>query len=661
MAKKRVTIVGGGIAGLTAAWRLADRDYEVTLYEMKDEFGGDLGSVKDERGQSAAKRGDDLTIHHDVYPHMYLPSYRNFFQIVEEVTGKPRADNFEEITNVKQLTRGEFPKFRQLTNTFSMKYLFKNLYSGVLTPLDMFIFGYANYDLLAESLQSTALLDQMSVNGFMHSRPYMTRPAAEALDFWIDLVWGIKSYETSATAYQQYMASGFPDPTPALWFLRGSTYNWLIEPMTEALEAKGVTLHTEVGAVGVVCENRRITQVELAPFTFDEDTETYIAGESFIEEIEDIVLAVPAPVLDKLVKTGESKRRIIDALPELAHLGELRQVHLPVLHLYFNRKLPGFPKEPTSFVGAKYGLAFTDISENWKDIEYFADHTVIALSASDPMQLPGPTWREDSAAMVKELSLFIPEFTMGEEWGDSDDIDWRRSHFGSNLNNQLFVNTVGSHECRPPASLKGVDNLCIAGDFVKSDVGMATVEAAVVGGLQAAQALVDRDGRETVDIIPEKHWSPAVFVALRWLLGPSAYTAKFLSTVLGGFFGNTVTEGTVTTLPPTIQPPPNAEYIPNQQFPSFTKLEKSGLVRKGSYEPNPGPLPSDMDQSLTIDATALTILNGDSTTNDDDSASAEATSPSSSSTASSAKSTTPPSSLSGSLRYLFTPTNRLKR
>ena len=40
----RVTVAGGGLAGLTAALRLAERGYRVKLYEQKSMLGGNLAS-----------------------------------------------------------------------------------------------------------------------------------------------------------------------------------------------------------------------------------------------------------------------------------------------------------------------------------------------------------------------------------------------------------------------------------------------------------------------------------------------------------------------------------------------------------------------------------------------------------------------------------------
>ncbi|KZK74798.1 MAG: zeta-carotene desaturase [Pelodictyon luteolum] len=48
--KKSVLILGGGLAGLTAAKRLVDRGFEVKVLEKRDLFGGKVSSWKDEEG-----------------------------------------------------------------------------------------------------------------------------------------------------------------------------------------------------------------------------------------------------------------------------------------------------------------------------------------------------------------------------------------------------------------------------------------------------------------------------------------------------------------------------------------------------------------------------------------------------------------------------------
>jgi uncharacterized protein with NAD-binding domain and iron-sulfur cluster len=64
---RRVTVAGGGIAGPTAALRLAERGYEIKLYEQESMLGGDLAS-----------RATAGSTQLDVHPHMYLGWYHNF-------------------------------------------------------------------------------------------------------------------------------------------------------------------------------------------------------------------------------------------------------------------------------------------------------------------------------------------------------------------------------------------------------------------------------------------------------------------------------------------------------------------------------------------------------------------------------------------------------
>ena len=64
-----VAVIGAGMAGLTAALRLAERGFKVTLYEQKPEIGGQFG----------AHTHDDVHYHEHCY-HMLLGWYHNFWQ-----------------------------------------------------------------------------------------------------------------------------------------------------------------------------------------------------------------------------------------------------------------------------------------------------------------------------------------------------------------------------------------------------------------------------------------------------------------------------------------------------------------------------------------------------------------------------------------------------
>jgi NAD(P)-binding Rossmann-like domain/Flavin containing amine oxidoreductase len=496
-----VTVAGGGIAGLTAALRLAERGYRVKLYEQKPLLGGNLGSRR-------AAGGLKL----DVYPHMYGNWYHNFWGLMADASGLKREQLFVPVSGVKQLRTGEFPRFTGLTDMYSSRYMLQNLFSGVGPIADMFVFGYSHVDLLAERACPTMLPDDLTVGGFLNARPYMTKRAADAADTFITTVWSIPSYLVSADDYRMYHAYCVAAPIPGFWLARGSAFEQVISHITNALKANGVKIFRSVQVTGVSCRDGRAAEI-----TFEGRPK---------EKVDELVLAVPPPALLQLVRSGKPERRIIDSVPELAELSRLRTQAIPMLHVYFTRKLRHIPSEPVGLYQSRLGLAFTDISQVWEEGSAFGDRTVLALSSSDPYGLPGTGDADDAMAMLRELSEYV-EFQPGSAWGQSPDIDWKRTRYDANADAQLYVNQAGSDMWRPSAQYEALRNVYFAGDFCQNRIGMTTIESAVTTGLQAANSVISRRGIGTpVDVrIPSSPLEP-LYVWLRYAWGPYALAAK---------------------------------------------------------------------------------------------------------------------------------------
>lgn len=512
----RVTIAGGGIAGLTAALRLAERGYRVKVYEQKSMLGGDLASRPASNG-----------VHLDVYPHMYCNWYDNFWRLLGDVTDVDRSKLFMPVSGYKQLSRGEFPEFAGVTDMYSPWYMLQNLFSGVGAPADMYLFGYASIDLLAERLNPTMVLKDVSVTGFLNARPYMTPRAAAAYDSFITRVWAIPGYLASAHDFRRYLEYCLADPTPAFWLPRGSALHQVIEPLTRALEQAGVELVRRVQVTSVSCTDGRVTEIALQNTDFDPRTYMWVGiGDGWIDEVDELILAVPPLALSSLVRTGEEGHRIVEAAPELAEVSRLRSQQIPIMHLYFNRKLDDIPAEPVGLFESRYCLAFTDISQTWEGVADFAGRTVLSVSASDVYGLPGTAPTDDAYAMLVELADYL-EFDPGAAWGEAPDIDWGRSRFDTNMDAKLFVNETGTDAARPRARTDDVSNLSFAGDFCHNRIGMTTIESAVATGLDAARVIVQRRGvGAPVEIIEPDAFPAAVSVWLRYAWAPYAAAAK---------------------------------------------------------------------------------------------------------------------------------------
>ena len=59
-------------------------------------LGGDLGSRTAPNG-----------VHHDVYPHMYLNWYQNFWRLLGDISDAYRDEQFAPFSSVKQLRKGD--------------------------------------------------------------------------------------------------------------------------------------------------------------------------------------------------------------------------------------------------------------------------------------------------------------------------------------------------------------------------------------------------------------------------------------------------------------------------------------------------------------------------------------------------------------------------
>ncbi len=74
---KRVTVVGGGIAGISAAANLSERGFQVDLYEKSNYLGGKLGSWQFE------SNGSTLSVEHGF--HAFFKQYFNLLEFMKKI------------------------------------------------------------------------------------------------------------------------------------------------------------------------------------------------------------------------------------------------------------------------------------------------------------------------------------------------------------------------------------------------------------------------------------------------------------------------------------------------------------------------------------------------------------------------------------------------
>src|SRR5689334_20993078 len=114
-ARPHVTVVGGGLAGMTAALRLAERGCHVALYESSARLGGKAGSDLNPETADFDDHGY----------HIFPMWYRNIWELVDELG---IAKNFIDCHNFQQLhvEKFPFPNFRALHDAAAPKNALRN-------------------------------------------------------------------------------------------------------------------------------------------------------------------------------------------------------------------------------------------------------------------------------------------------------------------------------------------------------------------------------------------------------------------------------------------------------------------------------------------------------------------------------------------------------
>ncbi len=515
-----VAIVGGGISGLAAAIKLQKAGFQVTLFERHNRLGGNMSS-EDVNG-----------VEHDVYPHMFCDWYDNFWDLFENDLGLSRSAHFDPRAGLKMLREGS-ETYEQLFNPTTLEAIIANLKSGAMSPAEMFLMGYSMLDLAGYPFnrEGYAQLDKLSVNGFLYSQSTTTEQIAEMENYILQVIWSIQSEHTSAETYQDFLRHtlSFPNGAPFAHMLKGSLQDGLIAPIQQLLERLGTTIKLETSVTSVRLEG----DVPRLHWRKQGSSTRMQSG-----RFDQVIIAVPADPLTDFIMGGPDDLpgdRIIDREPSLAQVRRLRSVPIPVIDLYLNKKLSGFPAENIGLTGAQYGLSVVDISQLWQGQD-FDGKTALVVAASDGESLPGHDFSAQAWFMLQELTRYYPGINIGSHWGDPDsDIDWDKTHARSNTDYGLFLNDVGSWDWMPDTAYpQTLPNVVFAGDLCRGNVNMATIEGAVESGVLAAAAVQRYDALahagkplgQPIELIKHVTYGNTALRAAKIALMPFAYAAK---------------------------------------------------------------------------------------------------------------------------------------
>jgi uncharacterized protein with NAD-binding domain and iron-sulfur cluster len=483
MAKPNVAVVGGGLSGLVAAWRLLERGCDVEIYESSGRWGGKAGATKS--GVGAEDHGY----------HIFPAWYSNANHLAAELNIR---GSFRDCTQFLQLGPGEYPRFRAFTNITSARYVWQNLTAGVLPFPQAFLFFYAALDLMSQPYRYRAKLDQVTVTGFLRARFYRTELIAQQFQELMLKGISVPTYEVSAMTMRNVMQFWVRSPEPMHRILKGDLQTLWIHPIVRKLEALGATLRLGHKLVGLDAEGDQVRRLRFVD----------ASGVSRERTVDRVLLAIP---VEKLVSLLDD--RLYARAPDLADLRRLRAMPMAAIHVHFKRKIAGMPWPHVNLLDSRYGLSFIDVSQTWDNL----DRTVLNMIASDFTDLEALSPEVAVSAMMEDLKRYLPPF-------GPDDVE--RITFQSHIEQPLFMNDVGGWAFRPDPSTQ-LSNLYLAGDFARSHIDLVSMEGAISTGLRAAEAIrKDLGLSPPVDVLVPPTFPRALLVAGRLALLPLAAIAR---------------------------------------------------------------------------------------------------------------------------------------
>lgn len=506
---RRVAVLGGGMAGLTAAHELAERGFQVTVYERKA-LGGKARSIPVPGTGAGSRR--DLPGEHGFrfFPGFYLNVPDTMRRI--PFSGNPNGVH----DNLVDASEAIFAQAGRPDNRFILP-------SGLdeLTPeaIRALLTSAANLAGQIPWWEIAFWAEKMVVfftSGDLrrrHQWEYMPYSEYLQMDRMSDAYRNIlvRSFTSTLVAAKETVAStrtitmmveiflwtmlgrgndGAPDRV-----LNAPTNEAWIDPWHTLLTSLGVDFRVGWTVTGLDFAGGRITGARV----------TDPHGNAGVVDADHYVLAVPVERAVPLMSPA-----LVAADPALGRLRRLRTDWMNGLMVYLKQRTP-ITHGHMAFMDSPWAVTGLTQAQFWRPdfATTYGDGSVrdcLSLDLSDwdtPGIVYGRTARQCTPHQIVDEVLaqvranldngaaIVPDSAI-HSWFLDPAITGSGTPAAAN-DEPLLVNTVGSWDDRPEATTR-IPNLFLAGDYVRVSVNLATMEGANEAGRKAANGVLRAAG-----------------------------------------------------------------------------------------------------------------------------------------------------------------------
>ena len=277
---EKVIIIGGGVAGLTAAHELIERDFEVHVFERRSVYGGKAASSRSP--MTGATAGPGAPGEHGF---RFFPGwYRHLTNTLQRIPYRGRrqyydgATVFENLVPVRANTMAwsyrdpiRLPLGRPQTfhDATGIAQAMKDLGSLGLTPqeIGLFFLKLAKVAMMTDETRAATLGD-VTWWDYLECGPGKSAAYCDLADAVTRTSIAAKATEVTAYTIARLAIRTLLDSFSTIdRVLNGPTSETWIDPWIEHLTARGVVFHTGYELTGIVFDGGqpRINSVELEP------------------------------------------------------------------------------------------------------------------------------------------------------------------------------------------------------------------------------------------------------------------------------------------------------------------------------------------------------------------------------------------------------------
>jgi len=535
--KKTVAVLGGGMAGLAAAHELAERGFQVTVYERK-ELGGKARSIP--VGGTAGPGRRDLPGEHGF---RFFPGF--YRHVPDSMSRTPFGGNANGVKDNFVSTNLADTWFYRANGRAEA-----TLFGAIPHPAGAFTPGGLQRILLQEILRMKmvrpleATFFVTKLIAFFTSSDERRLGQLERVSWW-DFV----QAERFSKEYQAVLAKGLTKSLVAAKaetastrtignmaeafiynimgrgndgaldrVLNGPTTEVWIDPWVTHLRSLGVQFRLGQTVEALVTSGGSITGARVRS----------AAGNTTTVEADWFVCAMPAETVRELWRPD-----VLALDPKLEKMNDLVVDWMNGIQ-FFLRDEVDLGRGHATFVDSPWALTALTQAQFWR--EDFAA-TYGDGKAVDCLSVDVSNWDEPGILYGKPANRCTPDEVKNEVWAQlkthledngekvlPDDvlhswfldpaIKWNPAT-GTNSNDEpLLINTVNSWDLRPEARTE-IPNLFLAGDYVRTDIDLATMEGANESGRAATNAILDASDSNAERATMYKLYDPPEFEALK--------------------------------------------------------------------------------------------------------------------------------------------------